>query len=141
MTTHISTSSLLAKRTFWPRILGSETVYFWHTPISGDIRRLADELEIFWKQTASDQKLQSLRAKVEKMQDFQSVQTGVLRTIAGEQKVLRQICVARAAMQKTTTASLQHLSQLEQICGTKIQKAFSLVDTERKKELDKIYQV
>lgn len=92
-------------------------------------------------QAASEQKLQSLRHKVEKMEDLQSVQNGVLRTIAEEQEILRLIYITRAAMQQSTAVSLQHLAKLEQFCGKTIQKALSLVDSGRTKVLHNSQQV
>lgn len=93
------------------------------------------------KQAASDQKLQSLRLKVEKMEDLQSVHSGVLRTIAAEQEILRLIFIARAAMQQSSADSLQHLAKMEQFCGKTIQKALSLVDSGRTKMLYTSHQV
>ncbi|KAG0578588.1 hypothetical protein M758_4G031800 [Ceratodon purpureus] len=92
-------------------------------------------------QAASELKIQSLRHKVEKMEDLQGVQNGVLRTIAEEQEILRLICITRAAMQQSTAASLQHLAKLEQFCGKTIQKSLSMVDSARTKMLHNSQQV
>jgi hypothetical protein len=103
--------------------------------------KLIHFITLLGKQAASEQKLQSLRHKVEKMEDLQSVQNGVLRTIAEEQEILRLICITRAAMQQSTAVSLQHLAKLEQFCGKTIQKALSLVDSGRTKVLHNSQQV
>lgn len=78
---------------------------------------------------------------MEKMEDLQGVQNGVLRTIAEEQEILRLICITRAAMQQSTAASLQHLAKLEQFCGKTIQNALSMVDSAKTKMLHSSQQV
>lgn len=43
------------------------------------------------------------------MEKIEDLQSGVLRTIAAEQEILRMICIARAAMHQSSAASLQRL--------------------------------
>lgn len=93
------------------------------------------------KQAASVQKLKILRQKEVILEGLQSAHTEVLRTVAAEQEILRLICTARAAMQESSAASLQHLAKMEQFCGKTIQKALSLVDSGRTKMLYTSHQV
>lgn len=78
---------------------------------------------------------------MENMEDLQSVHSGVLRTIAAEQEILRLICIAREAMQQSSAASLQHLTKMEQFCGKTIQKALLMVDSGRTTMLNTSHQV